>query len=83
MRFEKLATATAIAITQTGSGCLFANWRNEDVKMSNVEANGTSASRFHCRQCRWPSKLWGFVSAGEQDPVTDKKQTLLVLASIS
>ncbi len=29
-----------------GSGCLFADWRDEDVKMSNVKANGISAARF-------------------------------------
>jgi hypothetical protein len=48
-----------------GSGCLFANWRNEDVKMRNVEANGISATRFHRHQPSRTSMLWGFVSAAE------------------
>jgi hypothetical protein len=51
--------------------------------MSNVEANGISAGRFHCRQCSRTSKLWSIVSAAEYDPVTDKKQAPLVLAYIS
>jgi hypothetical protein len=33
--------------------------------MSNVEANGISAARFHRRQYSWTSKLSGFVSAAE------------------
>jgi hypothetical protein len=49
-----------------GNGCLFANWRNEDVKMGNVEANGISSARFHRRQYNGTSKtLAAFAGAAE------------------
>ena len=52
--------------------------------MGNVEANGISSVRFHRRQYNRTSKtLAAFASAAEEDPVSNKKQALLVLAFIS
>jgi hypothetical protein len=49
-----------------GSGCVFSNLRNEDVKRGDVEANGISSARCHRRQYNRTSKtLAVFVSAAE------------------